>query len=222
MKNEHCLHLRRIGAATMALGILACGTSASYAAESASGTITANTINSSKWAYSLTLTNTGTTTIGTFWLAWVPGQNYMTANPTNVLEPAGWEDGPSSVSVGTYFNGGGSSIEWQATSSGSYLQPGNTLSGFAFDSAQSPTSLFGAEAYFVNNKPTPTTTSFVYRGKPFSDGGFELVPTTIVPEPQSLALYACGGLLLILKVPRRSGHRRSVIQPSGSRRFRSA
>src|ERR1700688_2789545 len=34
--------------------------------------------------YSITLNNTGTTTIGTFWFAWVPGAGFLSATPTDI------------------------------------------------------------------------------------------------------------------------------------------
>ena len=34
--------------------------------------------------YSITLNNTGTTTIGTFWFGWVPGAGFLSAAPTDI------------------------------------------------------------------------------------------------------------------------------------------
>lgn len=42
--------------------------------------------------YDLTLMNTGTTTIGTFWFSWIPGQGFMGVPPTNVMSPVGWSN----------------------------------------------------------------------------------------------------------------------------------
>ena len=50
--------------------------------------------------YHLTLNNTGTTSIGTFWFSWIPGAGFMGVSPTNVMSPAGWTD--------TVTNGGAS------------------------------------------------------------------------------------------------------------------
>ena len=173
------------------------------AAESATATITAATATSSTWQYSLTLTNTGTTTIGTFWFAWIPGQSYMTVNPTSVIAPSLWENGPFSQSVGGAEQG--ASIEFQASSSAGYLAAGKSLTGFSFDSTESPTNLFGNETLFNNSSPTPTTTSFVYSGAPFSDSGFQLAATP-VPEPTTLILFAIGGIVLVCRKATR--HRR--------------
>ncbi len=178
--------------AAVAAGSLAAANSA-MATESASAIITAATAGSSTWQYSLTLNNTGTTTIGTFWFAWVPGQSYMTVNPTHVIAPSLWENGPDSQLVGGFEQG--ASIEFQATSSAGYLAAGKSLTGFSFDSTESPTDLFGSETFFNNGSPTPTTTSFVYSGGPFSDSGFDLTATP-VPEPTTLILLALGGIVL--------------------------
>lgn len=180
--------------AAFSVGSLIAAKSAT-AAESASATITAATATSSTWQYSLTLHNTGTTTIGTFWFGWIPGQSYMTVNPTNVIAPSQWENGPDSQLVGGAFGEKGASIEFQATSSAGYLAAGKSLTGFTFDSAESPTDMFGNENFFNNGSPTPTTTSFIYSGGPFSDSGFRLAATP-VPEPTTLILFAIGGIVL--------------------------
>ena len=41
--------------------------------------------------YSATLKNTGTTTIGTFWYAWVPGKDFLLTSPINIGSPANWD-----------------------------------------------------------------------------------------------------------------------------------
>ena len=63
------------------------------------------------------------------------------------------------------------------------LQPGGHLTGFSFLSATSPTVMFG------NSQPfpaTPTMTSVIYAGAPFSDAGdqFEVTPLCFLPGTQ--------------------------------------
>ena len=68
--------------------------------------------------YSILLQNTGTTAIGTFWYAWIPGQFYLPGTPTNIQPPPGW--------FYSIVNSGGAdaSILYSANSTTSYLQPG--------------------------------------------------------------------------------------------------
>lgn len=176
--------------ATSALSLLAA--KSAMATESASATITSSQINSATWNYSLTLKNTGTTGIGTFWFAWVPGQSYMTANPSNVLAPGGWENGPDSQLVGGFEKG--ASIEFQSTVTASDLAAGGTLSGFSFNSTEAPAAMFGSEPFF--NSGNPTTTAFIYGGAPFSDGGFKFAATA-VPEPGTLAVVGIGAVAVL-------------------------
>ncbi len=134
--------------------------------------------------YSLTLNNTGTTTIGTFWFAWVPGGDFLSPTPTHVTLPAGWTDNIFNNATNT-----GSSIRWVTTTS--LLQPGQSLSGFNFESTETPTQLLG-------NVPSgtgagdPILTSFVYIAAPFADPGAQIVATAVTPEPSSFALLATG------------------------------
>lgn len=121
--------------------------------------------------YDIKLTNTGTTKIGTFWYAWVPGADLLPSAPISQSSPAGW--GPASV-TGSANSFDGSAIQWVAQSAGTALSPGQTLSGFDFSTHDSPAAL-------AANSPThstiPVETSFVYSGAPFSDTGFQFTAT---------------------------------------------
>ncbi len=192
MMTRQLNHLLIVGGAAAALSVLAGTGMPAYAVQSASGIITAATVSSTEWQYNLTLKNTGSTTIGTFWFAWVPGQSYMSANPTDVTAPANWEAGPLSTTTGGYSQG--ASIEWQAVASSDYLQSTGTLSGFGFRSTESPAAMFGNSTYFTN---VPTTTSFVYQSGPFTGASAEFVATQAVPEPRSLGLIAAAGVLAL-------------------------
>ena len=48
------------------------------------------TQNGSLYTYNITLNDIGTTHIGTFWFAWVPGQDYLAVAPSATTCPAGW------------------------------------------------------------------------------------------------------------------------------------
>jgi hypothetical protein len=134
--------------------------------------------------YSLTLDNTGTTTIGTFWFGWTPGGNFLSPKPTNVTLPAGWTDTIVSNALG-------SSIRWESTTN--LLQPGQTLSGFDFQSTETPLELLGTVPAGTGAGDA-IVNSFVYIGAPFADPGFQFVPTAATPEPDSFLLLATGML----------------------------
>ena len=132
--------------------------------------------------YSLTLKNTGSTSIGTFWFAWIPGGDFLAPVPTDVTQPAGWGDKVLTSAQGT-------SLQW--TTSSALLLAGQSLSGFNFDSTETPAQLLG----LVPSGPgagDPVTTAFVYIGAPFADPGQQFVATAATPEPGSIALLATG------------------------------
>jgi hypothetical protein len=135
----------------------------------------------SNYDYNITLQNTGTTTIGTFWFAWIPGQNYLATPPVSVSSPTGWSE---QVTNDRPTDGYG--IEWTANSSASDLAAGNSLS-FKFTSADTPAEVAGDSIYYPG---VPVTTSFVYvQGS--SGSHYEFTgPVAAVPEPSSLVLVA--------------------------------
>ena len=170
-----------------------------YGTETASATIvlaaTSMVSGQTQYTYDLSLSNTSTdgSTVGTFWFAWIPHQSYLASNPISVSAPTGWEDGPDSQSVGGSLGEKGASIEFQATSSGSYLAAGTTLHGFAFTTHDSPSSVYGDSIYFPG---TPVLTSQVYHAGPFSDtfngpNGYEFL-VQAVPAPGALPLLLSG------------------------------
>jgi hypothetical protein len=153
---------------------------------SATATISSQQLSPSSYQYSLTLTNTGTTAIGTFWFAWFPAYDLLSTAPTGFSNPAGWTgvNAPDSFGV--------ASAQWMTTTSA--LQPGNSLSGFAFTTSETPAQIGGTSAFFG----VPVEETYVYIGAPETqtDPGFALTPTT-VPEPASLAMLLGVPCLLI-------------------------
>lgn len=166
---------------------------AAFAALSGSATLNPTTI-AGGTHYDAAVSNTGTTTIGTFWFAWIPGQFYLSAVPTTITSPAGWT---GSV-VG---NASGSSIRWQASSAASYIPAGGNLSGFGFNSTNNPAFMSGNA---VNFPSTPVTTSFFYIGAAFGDAGFRTV-VSVVPTPTSAV-----ALLLVPALAARRRRRPSI------------
>jgi hypothetical protein len=134
--------------------------------------------------YNLTLNNTGTTTIGTFWFSWIPGGDFLSTTPSSVIAPSGW-----TVSV---FNNGidGQSIRWVTTTN--LLQAGQSLAGFSFDSTESPDQLLLNYNGSGKGAGLPVLTSFVYIGKPLGDPGDQFVASAATPEPGSMLLTLTG------------------------------
>ena len=45
--------------------------------------------------YSVTVTDTGTTNVGTFWMGWIPGEDFLPSIPSSPPPtPAGWSHTP--------------------------------------------------------------------------------------------------------------------------------
>src|ERR1700761_274314 len=77
------------GLAALALALAGAAVPAA-AAESASATFTSTPLSATSWQYSLVLDDTGTTNVGTFWFAWVPGKDFLATAPSAITDPSGW------------------------------------------------------------------------------------------------------------------------------------
>jgi Bacterial Ig-like domain (group 3) len=128
------------------------------------------------FTYDITVHNTGSTTVGTFWFAWVPGEDFLPSVPLSATSPTGWgnEAGTSSTPAftGSGNNTDGTAIQWVAQTAGGLIQPGQSLSGFEFTSHDTLAELDGDSPTHAG---TPALTSFVYSGIPFSDAGQQFV-----------------------------------------------
>ena len=166
-------------------GLICTGATIFASGLDATATYTDSLVSPGVYQYDLTLNNTGTTPIGTFWFSWVPGDNFMSVSPTNIADPSGWGD---IITTGGPSNG--SAILWTANTTANELAAGNSLSGFNFDSTLTPTQLMG----MASGTPVPITTTFVYIGQPFGDAGLQIVatPATIAatPEPGTIMITA--------------------------------
>jgi len=143
--------------------------------------------------YTITLHNTGTTTIETFWFAWVPGENFMATSPIGTpAGPSGWTANPSNGGAGD-----GWGIDFSTSTAP--LNPGNSAT-FQFESADTPAQM-AANSTFHPSSPVGTST--LYSGAAFASPSQSIVVTP-VPEPSSLGLLllGCLGLGQFLLRPR--------------------
>jgi hypothetical protein len=170
--------------------VLAAAGAASLAMSASAGiqataTYTDTLVSAGVYQYDLTLKNTGSTTIGTYWFAWVPGAGFLSVSPTAVASPAGWSD---------VLTNAGDAIQWKTGSS--LLAPGASLTGFSFDSTQTPAELSGTFAGPGAGAGDPITTSFVYIAAPLADPGAQFVTTAAraaaAPEPATFGLIGLG------------------------------
>jgi hypothetical protein len=165
---------------TSALLSIAVCAGAAQAQLSGSAVLTATDLGGGMTHYAATVHNAGTTTVGTFWYAWIPSLDFMPDAPQNIAVPAGW--------VG-YMQGGltgdGYSILWYATSSTADIPPGGDLSGFAFDSADPPSVMTANSPVFTH--PYVTATSYLYIGFPEGDLGYQFISTVNSAPPPCYA-----------------------------------
>ena len=184
--------MTRIGVTVFGLWALALSLAPAHGQISASATITPQQLAPNNFKYSLTLTNTGSTSIGTLWFGWFPGYDLLNTAPSSFTSPSGWS---ASNAPETY---GVASAQWVASSN--LLQPGHSLSGFSFTTSDPPATIGGPSIFGA-----PVEQSYVYIGAPEDDPGFALTPTTVVPEPKPLTLLLGLPAALLL---RRKGHER--------------
>ncbi len=162
------------------LGVESLEPRALLATINASGVIS-STPGTGVYNYTIALTNSSSSNsgIGTFWFAWVPGQDFLATNPISVTPPAGWTDQVS------HTNGAadGYAIEFTAVNSSDYVQPGGSLD-FSFTSVDTPASVEGNSPFY----PTAAVgTSTVYPGVAGSDAGHQFV-VTAAPTLASIAV----------------------------------
>ena len=171
------------------------------AGEMASATYTVTQLSPTTWDYALTLTDTGTTPLGTFWFSWLPGQGYMNTAPISASGPAGWV----AVTTNGTSAGDGFSERWVDTVG--VLNPGGSVSGFSFISATTPTELAGPSPFHGG---IPELTADVFMGAPLvgPDAPFLVtLAATATPEPSSFVLILSAGGLLLRGNWRRLRHR---------------
>ena len=140
---------------------------------------TTGTAQSPVYNYDITLSDTGTTNIGSFWFAWVPGYDFLPSVPSSTSAPTGWT--ATVAGAGQSFDG--SSIQYIASSNA--LTAGHSLGGFKFSSHDSPSTLAGISSFGAGNH---VMDSFVYSGGLFSDLGFRFTVAPVASGPVAAKL----------------------------------
>ena len=166
-------------------------------AQNATATISGVAAGGGVFDYTLTLNNTGTTTLDSFWYAWTLSGNNLSTPISNPGSSLGWTD--------TAIEGN-TSISWVGNTSDE-LAPGHSAT-FTFQSTETPTAITTApsgESVAYVNANGPTT--FAQNEPGVASPVFS--PTLVVPEPSSLALLASGMLVCLLWIRFPAALRRS-------------
>jgi hypothetical protein len=158
-------------------------------AQSATATISNTGMDGSLFDYTITLHNTGTTSLDSFWYAWTLSGNNLPSAASNASSALGWVN--SNIE-------GPLSISWGGTA-GNALAAGGTTT-FSFESAANPTA--------ITTSPSGDSVAYV-NGITFSQGlagdstGVFSPVLQTVPEPSSVGLMAAGLLGLLFRTVRK-------------------
>ena len=161
------------------------------ASELAAATYSVTQLSPTTWNYSFTLSDTGTTPIGTFWFSWLPGQGFMQTAPMSAVAPTGWV----AVTTNGTAAGDGFSERWVDTAGA--LMPGQSVSGLSFVSSTTPGEIAGASPFHGG---IPELTSDVYMGAPLVGPDAPLLVTlapAATPEPSTVLLTLLAGVALL-------------------------
>ncbi len=191
--------------AALSLAALALFAARPVLAGTSSASVTETQLTPTTFQYSITLNNSAASSapIGTFWLAWLPGQDFLATTPLSVSSPAGWTD-----NLFPAGGGNGASIQWLSSSPAASLPVGKSLSGFTFTSTDTPATVFGNSVFYPG---TPALTSTIYSGGPFSDAGQVFVASASTSQAVPLPPAAWSGLLMLAGLLGVSGFRRRMV-----------
>jgi hypothetical protein len=176
---------RSICVSLMAVAGFAASTVSSQATVSASATISGTAV-AGGFDYTITLDNTGTSSLQSFWYGWIQFQNDLPSNPSNAANSLGW--------INTLD---ANSIQW-GNNTDTPLAPGNTGT-FTFFSTSTPTAITTTPSgSAISGQSVAYTGSidFSQGPPPASTTATPIFSPVLVasPEPSSIALLGLGSL----------------------------
>ena len=159
-------------------------------AQSATATISDVPAAGGDFDYTLTLKNTGTQSLNSFWYGWTTSGNNLPSDPISAANSLGWV---SSIA--------GNSIQWENSS---YNYYGYTYYyGTSLAAGQSATFTFVSASTLSAITQSPSGESVAYVGgidgsQGVTEDSTAVFSTTIaaVPEPSSMGVVAAGSLIL--------------------------
>ena len=169
-------------------------------AQSATATISDVAAGGGVFDYTITLQNTGTTSLDAFWYAWTQSGNNLSTDITSPGSSLGWTDSAKT---------GNLAISWIDSSGTAPLAKGQSAT-FTFDSTETPTA--------ITTSPSGESVAYVtvagLNAFDQNDPGVASAvfsPTLVaVPEPTSMGLIAAGSLAFAVGLELRKGRKKSV------------
>jgi len=156
---------------------------ASSQAQSASATLS-DTAVAGGFDYTITLKNTGSSSLEGFWYGWTDFGNNLPSNPTTAGSSLGW--------VANFF--GGNSIQWQGAA-GTALAAGNSAT-FTFFDTSTPTAITTTPSGSAISGQSVAYTGTIMFNEATSGVSTPVFSPVLVasPEPSSIALLGLGSL----------------------------
>jgi len=173
------------------------GSTARAVGPAATGTLTQILDVSGTYTYNISIDNTGVISFSTFWLSWIPGDNFLNVEPLSESAPTNW-------TASSPTNGGGSD-GWgiQYSTSTTPLASGNSLSGFDFTTTESPSQLLQNSTFHSGTSQLTSEVTTLSGGGGADSPAFVLA--VVVPEPGTVAAFGLGCGLLVCWGGRRRG-----------------
>jgi hypothetical protein len=157
----------RIRSIQLSLAVAAALAAATFSIQAQSVTATISAVAAgSSYAYTITLQNTGSVALNSFWYGWTTGGNNLPSDPSSPTNSLGWGN-----------NLDGNSIKW-VNSSGTALAPGASAT-FTFTSSSAPSA--------ITKSPSGESVAYVgaidFTENKAGDSTAVFSPTLVAPPP---------------------------------------